>query len=172
MSTFDPLASPCLWCDYRGEGYWQRGTHTRGCPWFHLGGEEARREALRVVIAGTVAEGEGLAAEREKRLKAELAAEQLREALRDLVATCEFGPGESPDDAAAAHERALAALSAPPPSLEPLRELVLAAGSMEIRRETVTPSADPAVRRLKSAAAAVLALYPFLLGEAEGEVER
>lgn len=38
--------APCLWCGYSGIGYWQAGTHAKGCPWHQLGGHAERRFAL------------------------------------------------------------------------------------------------------------------------------
>lgn len=45
------LEAPCVFCGYRGAGYWQRGTHPESCPW-HLsdGGIEARRKRLGTIV--------------------------------------------------------------------------------------------------------------------------
>lgn len=41
------LDAPCLWCDYKGEGYWQTGTHAALCPLHAIGGDRDREEWLR-----------------------------------------------------------------------------------------------------------------------------
>lgn len=110
-----------------------------------------------------------LAAERERRLEAELQVEQLREVLERIAE-----PRQMSEDG-----RRTAAIDAlhgcPPPSLDPLRELVRAVGCLLDRCES--PDFDPAspVEAAVFDAAdkgrrAVLALYPFLR-EAEGEVK-
>ena len=40
------MKPPCLWCEYRGENYWQRDTHAATCPWRDVGGYEARAATL------------------------------------------------------------------------------------------------------------------------------
>ena len=40
------IESPCIFCGYNGNGYYQKYTHPPGCPWRYVGGEE-RRSALR-----------------------------------------------------------------------------------------------------------------------------
>lgn len=44
------LGSPCIFCDYKGPGYWQEGTHNKNCPWYKTGGETERRLRLRKVL--------------------------------------------------------------------------------------------------------------------------
>jgi hypothetical protein len=43
----DLLAAPCTWCEYNGEGYWQRETHAEFCPWYLIAGLEPRLHFLR-----------------------------------------------------------------------------------------------------------------------------
>lgn len=40
------LNAPCKFCGYFGRGYWQSGTHLKKCPFYSIGGEEARLEYL------------------------------------------------------------------------------------------------------------------------------
>ena len=40
------LTAPCQFCNYHGRGYWQTGTHSKSCPFYLIGGEEARFEYL------------------------------------------------------------------------------------------------------------------------------
>lgn len=42
----DMLDAPCLWCGYKGAGYWQTGTHDKGCPWYGIGGKAERETAF------------------------------------------------------------------------------------------------------------------------------
>lgn len=122
-----------------------------------------------------------LAAERERRLEAELQAEQLREGLeqsrRDSHAAIAKARETAKDGCGLCRELALqlarchAVLTAPPPSLDPLRELVRAArdvARLPPGRYFTQHSPFP---RLADRLDALLALYPFL-GEAEGEVKR
>lgn len=44
------LKAPCMFCGYKGEGYWQRGTHDERCPWRYVGGEFDRDQKLRDVV--------------------------------------------------------------------------------------------------------------------------
>jgi hypothetical protein len=44
------LGGPCTFCGYNGEGYWQSHTHTRDCPMFHIGGIDAREDALHHIL--------------------------------------------------------------------------------------------------------------------------
>lgn len=40
------LAAPCMWCDYKGPGYYQAFTHEIDCPWHAIGGLNERMEQL------------------------------------------------------------------------------------------------------------------------------
>lgn len=42
----DFLSSPCKFCGYNGEGYFQKGTHDIHCPWFSIGGRKEREEEI------------------------------------------------------------------------------------------------------------------------------
>lgn len=44
------LQAPCIFCDYNGEGYWQKETHDERCPWHSVGGMEDRRNELGPLI--------------------------------------------------------------------------------------------------------------------------
>ncbi len=44
------LCSPCVFCDYNGQGYWQVGTHDKKCPWHKWGGGTERNDMLPDVI--------------------------------------------------------------------------------------------------------------------------
>jgi hypothetical protein len=47
MSTINPVEQmPCIFCGYRGAGYWQRGTHHEDCPWHMIGGKQERLAKL------------------------------------------------------------------------------------------------------------------------------
>lgn len=39
-------SSPCLFCGYNGEGFWQPLTHARNCPWHGVGGKDEREQKL------------------------------------------------------------------------------------------------------------------------------
>ena len=43
MSVF---SSPCIFCNYNGEGYWQTKTHNKDCPCFDVGSLEDRELLL------------------------------------------------------------------------------------------------------------------------------
>lgn len=108
-------------------------------------------------------------------LLAQLEAEMLRSVLASIAEDCRSGwsdPAGQTDAVAleAAKAMAQAALSAPPPSLDPLRELVrdhgdLLSGVTEVYLQGST------VGEIRQRHAALLAAYPFLI-EAEGEVKR
>ena len=36
------LSSPCTFCGYNGEGYWQKGTHSKECLFYNIGGADKR----------------------------------------------------------------------------------------------------------------------------------
>ena len=40
------LEAPCLFCGYKGHGYFQTHTHDKSCPWYDIGGGFEREEAL------------------------------------------------------------------------------------------------------------------------------
>lgn len=40
------LDAPCIFCDYIGVGYWQKGTHAKDCRWHSVGGYADRHRAL------------------------------------------------------------------------------------------------------------------------------
>jgi hypothetical protein len=46
----DVLQAPCVFCGYKGDGYWQAGTHDLSCPWRGIGGEQARLDAYGRVV--------------------------------------------------------------------------------------------------------------------------
>lgn len=43
--------APCVFCGYKGAGYYQSGTHDVLCPWYNIGGLVHRENNLRYVIA-------------------------------------------------------------------------------------------------------------------------
>ena len=43
--VIDLLGAPCTFCGYEGPGYWQSHTHYKDCPWYEVGGEDARTSA-------------------------------------------------------------------------------------------------------------------------------
>jgi len=43
----NPLDAPCIFCGYKGEGYWQKGTHLPDCPFVDIGGEADRQSKLK-----------------------------------------------------------------------------------------------------------------------------
>ena len=45
------LDAPCVFCGYKGHGYYQAGTHKKNCPWREVGGLEERAKRLRSVVA-------------------------------------------------------------------------------------------------------------------------
>ena len=49
--NFKLLEAPCLFCGYKGQGYFQTGTHSEDCPWYGVGGLEERAFALRGVVS-------------------------------------------------------------------------------------------------------------------------
>lgn len=51
MSEIDTLLdAPCAICGYSGPHYWQRESHSRGCPWHYVGGAAERERALRALL--------------------------------------------------------------------------------------------------------------------------
>jgi len=42
--------SPCIFCGYDGQGYWQPYTHRRRCPWHLTGGRDERVKKQRMVV--------------------------------------------------------------------------------------------------------------------------
>ena len=40
------INAPCVFCGYDGTGYWQKYTHDKSCPFYRVGGESGRKEAL------------------------------------------------------------------------------------------------------------------------------
>lgn len=48
------LDAPCAFCGYNGDGYWQRETHTRECPWYYVGGRDERARARNVLYRAPV----------------------------------------------------------------------------------------------------------------------
>lgn len=54
----DILSAPCLWCGYKGDGYWQEGNHAEPCPWRHLGGLGERIDSVQGLIAAALRERE------------------------------------------------------------------------------------------------------------------
>ncbi len=40
------LEAPCQHCGYNGEGYWQKGTHHKECPWYNVAGMSERENLL------------------------------------------------------------------------------------------------------------------------------
>jgi len=47
----NPLDSPCIFCEYAGEFYWQKMTHSKDCPFFYIGGIADRQAWLRESLA-------------------------------------------------------------------------------------------------------------------------
>jgi len=41
--------APCKFCGYNGEGYWQKGTHNKDCPFRNIGGIEDRKGIMEVL---------------------------------------------------------------------------------------------------------------------------
>jgi hypothetical protein len=42
--------SPCLFCGYNGQGYYQAHTHAKDCPWYEVGGLEERIKQFPFVV--------------------------------------------------------------------------------------------------------------------------
>ncbi len=40
------LEAPCIFCGYKGDLYYQKGSHNLGCPWIEIGGLDKRLERL------------------------------------------------------------------------------------------------------------------------------
>ncbi len=47
----NPLDSPCVFCGYNGEFYWQRETHSGDCPFFNIAGMSDRQAWLKESLA-------------------------------------------------------------------------------------------------------------------------
>jgi hypothetical protein len=44
------LDALCVFCDYNGSNYWQKGTHNKYCPFFIVGGVQDREQELMPAI--------------------------------------------------------------------------------------------------------------------------
>ncbi len=42
--------APCIFCGYNGAGYYQKHTHGKHCPYYEIGGNEERKDALPDII--------------------------------------------------------------------------------------------------------------------------
>jgi hypothetical protein len=50
MKLSDLLGAPCIFCGYKGNLYYQKGTHRLDCPWIEIGGLDERLERLPSLI--------------------------------------------------------------------------------------------------------------------------
>jgi len=46
ITVGDFLSSPCKFCGYNGDGYWQKGTHGKECLFYKIGGADKRADLL------------------------------------------------------------------------------------------------------------------------------
>lgn len=44
------LKAPCMFCDYKGQGYWQLQTHKKNCPFYNTAGEFQRMIEFPIII--------------------------------------------------------------------------------------------------------------------------
>lgn len=50
MEYNDILKSPCVFCGYNGEKYWQKHSHPEYCPLSEIGGEEERAKKMAEIL--------------------------------------------------------------------------------------------------------------------------
>jgi len=46
ITVGDFLASPCKFCGYSGDGYWEKGTHSKECLFYRIEGDIGRANLL------------------------------------------------------------------------------------------------------------------------------
>lgn len=51
---------PCVFCGYKGEGYYQTMTHKESCPWYNVGDQKQRAAYLRQVVRSLVEDKESI----------------------------------------------------------------------------------------------------------------
>jgi hypothetical protein len=99
------LRAPCVFCAYRGAGYYQTGTHNAGCPWREIGGRSERDAAIRDIIGRGFADLHSLLAERERELAEAM---EQNNAWRSAIESQACGAIVSPDAARTAVKELLA----------------------------------------------------------------
>lgn len=77
----DLLDKPCVFCGYKGAGYWSARSHATDCPWHDMPGKTMRLRLLRSEVAALAARASAKAAAPEP--EPAPAAKRTRKATRD-----------------------------------------------------------------------------------------